>query len=210
MPRTTHPNPPAAPRRITALVLLIVALAGCHAAHVEQPLTRTLASNDTDAQMEFWHALALRPMTSNDEAFHGLLLYTDNQDPAADYAGRIALLKARRMLPGDFDRPADEAVSRGTLAVALVKVLNIKGGVVMRVIGPGPHYATRELQYEGLYPPSSENQTFSGSEFVGVIGRIEDYQRSNPAEYRAKVLPSEADKAAGIAASQPSTQPATK
>ena len=63
----------------------------------------------------------------------------------------------------------------------------------MRTVGAGPRYATRELQYEGLYPPSSPNQTFSGAEFVGVIGRIEDYQRSQPpAEQPAKVLPTEA------------------
>jgi hypothetical protein len=28
-----------------------------------------------------------------------------------------------------------------------------------------------------LYPQSSPNQTFSGTELVGVIGKLEDYQR---------------------------------
>jgi hypothetical protein len=47
--------------------------------------------------------------------------------------------------------------------------------------------------FVGLYPPSSPNQTFSGSEFVGIIGRIEDYQRGNPADVPAAVLPGEAE-----------------
>ena len=28
-----------------------------------------------------------------------------------------------------------------------------------------------------LYPASSPNQTFSGTEFLGIIGKLEDYQR---------------------------------
>jgi hypothetical protein len=36
----------------------------------------------------------------------------------------------------------------------------------------------RELQYVGVYPASSPQQTFSGPEFIGIIGRAEDYQRA--------------------------------
>ena len=28
-----------------------------------------------------------------------------------------------------------------------------------------------------LFPPSSPNQTFSGTEFLGIMGKLEDYQR---------------------------------
>src|SRR4051812_29461850 len=104
-------------------------LVGCASAKVAQPLTAKLGGNDPDAQMEFWHTLANQPLTSNDEAFHGLLLYLDNQDPAADYAGRVQTLKDRGLLDRTFDQPADQAVQRGTLAQALVRALKIKGGV---------------------------------------------------------------------------------
>jgi hypothetical protein len=80
------------------------------------------------------------------------------------------------MLPAAFNRPADEAINRGTLAVAIVRRLQIKGGLTLRLIGPDPRYATRELVFMGLYPISSPNQTFSGTEFVGIIGKMEDYQ----------------------------------
>jgi hypothetical protein len=56
-------------------------------------------------------------------------------------------------------------------------VLSIKGGLTMRVFGPHPRYAERELEYAGLFPPSSPQQVFSGAEFLGIIGRAEDYQR---------------------------------
>src|SRR5437660_11795959 len=71
---------------------------GCQSARVPAPLPATLFGNEPDAQMEFWHTLASRKLTSNDEAFHGLLLYLDGRDEAGAYADRVKLLKSRRML----------------------------------------------------------------------------------------------------------------
>ena len=163
----------------TSLMVLAAAwwLVGCHSAEVANPLTEKLAGNSPEDQLEFWHTLASRSITSNDEAFHGLILFIEGQDDAADYAGRVEWLNEREMLPRDFDLPSNEAVRRGTMAVAISRILEIKGGLVMRVFGPSPRYATRELQYLNILPPSSPHQTLSGMEFVGLIGRIEDYER---------------------------------
>lgn len=166
---------PAAPLGI--LVTAVLQFSGCNTAQVADPLTNTLSDNRPETQLEFWHQLTSRPITSNDEAFHGLILFMEVEDPPADYQGRMELLGSLQMLPPGFDRPANQAVLRGTLAVAITRLLEIKGGLVMRLLGPSPRYATRELQYLSLYPPSSPQQTFSGTEFVGVMGRIEDYQR---------------------------------
>jgi hypothetical protein len=185
-------------------IIMFLTLAGCQSARVAQPLTGNLAGNDADAQMEFWHTLASRPVTSNDEAFHGLLLYLDGQDPAGSYADRVQVMRSRRMLPGDFAAPADAAVRRGDLAVAISRAMQIKGGLMMHALPRSPRYATRELVFLELYPASTPNQTFSGSEFVGVIGRIEDYQRGNPANHPAAVLPGEA---AATPGQPPATQP---
>jgi hypothetical protein len=179
-------------RAFVPLCVLIVI--GCHSARVAQPLTQNLSANTPDAQLEFWHTLAGRPVTSNDEAFHGLLLYVDNQDDAGKYAARVKTLKSRKMIPQNFNEPAEQAVSRGTLAVAMCRILEIRGGLMMRLTQSQPRYAVRELQFMDLYPVSSSNQTFSGSEFLGVIGRMEDHQRGNPADVPAAVLPGEMQK----------------
>lgn len=168
------------------------ALAGCTMAKVDKPLTREQAGNDPGVQMDFWHGLAEHRLTSNDEAFHGLLLTLDGKDDAEDYAGRVRVLTERKMLPAGFDRPGEMAVERGTLAVAIVRVLKVRGGLTMQLVGPTPRYATRELEFLGVYPPSSPNQTFSGTEFVGIVGRVEDYQRVTPVtDYSAKTMPGE-------------------
>ena len=181
-PRTTHH---------WLLAASLILLAGCSTAKVAQPLTRELGGNDPGAQLEFWHTLAARPVTSNDEAFHGLLLFLDSSDPATTYDQRVAAMKSRKLLPGNFNEPADQAVSRGTLAHALTRSLHIKGGLMMRLTNNHPRYAVRELQFMDLYPPSSPNQTFSGTEFLGIIGRIEDYQRGDPTDAPAAVMPSD-------------------
>ncbi len=156
--------------------LLALTLTGCHATHVEKPLTQGLPDDPTSAQLEFWHGLEGRPVTCNDEAFHGLLLFADGKDESPGYPARVATLKLRKWLPAGFDRPADESVQRGTIAVALVQVLKIHGGWALSLLGPTPRYATRKLVYMDLFPPSSPEQAFSGSEFVGIIARAEDYQ----------------------------------
>ena len=85
------------------------------------------------------------------------------------------------MLPSDFDAPAEAAIRRGTLAVGIVRLLSIEGGLTMQIFGPRPRYAVRELEALGIYPPSSPQQTFSGAELLGIVGRVEDHQRAKSA-----------------------------
>ncbi len=175
-------------------ILSVAGLGGCQSAHVSQPLTKNLGGDQPKSQLEFWHQLARRPLTSNDEAFHGLLLFADGKDPAANYNQRVDALKARKMIAGDFHGTADDAIDHGTLSVALVQILHLSGGVTMSVLGPTPRYATRTLQFNGLYPGGSPNQTVSGSEFVGIIGKAEDFQHADTVVAPASLLPSEVGK----------------
>ncbi|HEV2293466.1 MAG TPA: hypothetical protein VGR35_06390 [Tepidisphaeraceae bacterium] len=183
---------------IAALIVLLLG-AGCQSSPTPVPdsLTAQFGGSEVDAQMEFWHRLTEKSLTSNDDSFHGLLLYMDGEDDAAGYQARVEKLRARNMLPRGFDDPGDVAVSRGTLAVAIMRLTGLSGGVTSRIFGVSPRYAVRELMFAGVYPPSSPNQTFSGFEFVGIIGRIEDYQRGNPANVPAAVLPGQVDALTG-------------
>jgi hypothetical protein len=162
-------------------ITLMLLCGGCQSVHVPNPVIAKYPSTDPSSQLDFWHELADSRLTSNDDAFHALLLYLDGTDDSANYSQRVATLKSRQMLPSSFNDPGDQAIERGTLAVAIVKILNIHGGWAMHVFGPIPRYAVKELVYAGIYPDSSPQQTFSGSEFVGIIGRVEDTQRSDVA-----------------------------
>lgn len=176
-----------------AFIVLAGALfgAGCEHAQVKESVTTKFGGSGEDAQMEFWHRLNDAPVASNDDAFHAILLYLDGKDDCASYADRVAGLKKRGLVSAEFDAPANQSVERGTVAVALVRALEIKGGLMLRVLGPTPRYATRELYFEGIYPPSTPNQAFSGAELVGIIGKVEDFQRGDAANKRAAELPGE-------------------
>ena len=160
--------------RLGFLFLMTLVLAGCQSATGVEPLTDSLAGGDAGTRMDFLDQLAERSVTSNDEAFHGLLMFIDGKDGAENYEGRVAALKERGLLADNFDRPANEAVTRGVLAVAIVKHLGITGGAGMRLFGNTPRYATRELRYAGVYTDSSPQQTFSGEEFISLLGRVEE------------------------------------
>lgn len=167
--------------RGVAVSLIVLIMIGCQTPRAGKPLAKELAGSEPDAQVAFWHALADEPVTSNDAAFHGLLLYADGKDDSADYAARVAALKSRKMLASNFGEPAEAAVKRGTVAVAVMRMLGEKGGATTRLFGGRPRYAVRELMFLNVYPPSTPNQSFSGNEFVGIIGAIEDHQRGDAA-----------------------------
>lgn len=188
-------------------VLTTLSFMGCQRPTVVDPLTERPIVEDADpaaTQLDFWHSLPERRMVSNDEAFRGVLLVMDGQDEA-DYAARISNLKNRGWLPQSFDEPGNLAVSRGHLAVVLAHAIELRGGLTMMVLGPTPRYATREMQYVGLYPPSSPHQTFTGDDFMAVMGRIEDYQRIHA---KSNVVKSDAEMEKAIADQpQPSAAP---
>ncbi len=192
---------------------LLVLFPGCRSAHVATTMPASMMTDAPDSQMDFWHTLPDHHIVANDEAFHALLLFLDGSDPAADYDARVQLLKDRHLLAKNFGEPADQAVHRGTLAVALIQALNIKGGLTLRLTGPTERYATRELQWMGLFPTSSPQQTFSGQEILGIIGRAEDFQRTqeHAAQPKAHEEPSIQEIVAPSVATQPaSTEPATQ
>jgi hypothetical protein len=162
--------------QLMALMWVAATLGGCGSAQVAEPLTETTAGNDVESQMNFWHTLATRNITSNDEAFHALLLFFDGENPAEDYDERVELFKSRGWLPSGFNEPANQAVTRGTLARVLVEGLDIKGGLTMRIAGSMPRYALREMTYLRIFPSGSPNQTISGNQLLTVIGKSEDYQ----------------------------------
>ena len=173
------------------LLLIALLIFGCQSVRPGKPVPKELAGSDPDAQINFWHELTDEPVASNDQAFRALLLYMDNKDDAANYDARVANLRARNMLPANFAESADAGVTRGTFAVAVMRLLDERGGVTTRIFGVHPRYAVRELMFLQVLPPSTPNQGLSGNELVGIIGRIEDYQRGNPADVPAAVMPAQ-------------------
>ncbi len=174
------------------LLFTLLFFIGCQSTPVPTSILPQLAANDDQTQLDFWHTLATKNLVSNDEALHGLLLFLHNQDNATNYSDRVATLKRANILPSNFNQPENTVITRGTLATALVNALNLKSSSVnLLLLGSNPHHATRQLEYENIYPPSSPNQILTGSDYVGIIGACRDYSHGNPADYPASVMPSQ-------------------
>jgi hypothetical protein len=188
-PTKSHrPHGPEARVTRVPFALLLALLGGCASVPAGKSVISDLSTKPNASEVAFWHDVEARPLATNDDAFHGLLLYLNGDDHSTSYDERVSALKQRGLLAVDFHGQADEAVERGTLAVALVKALHLKGGLSMALFGASPRYALRELEYRNLFPDSSEFQLLSGAEFVGIIGRVEDFQEGDPANDPAKVL----------------------
>src|SRR5678816_138705 len=93
--------PSDAPRRSFAstlkmpLAVVLLCVIGCHTPRAGKTVDPKHAGSDPGAQIDFWHTLTSEPVASNDQAFHGLLLYADGKDDSADYIARLHTLKTR-------------------------------------------------------------------------------------------------------------------
>lgn len=162
-----------------ALVALALALAACERSRVEDSaVDRFPASKD---ELEFLDALDKQMVVTNDDALHGLIAFADGTDLSAGYEGRVEVAKKKRWIPDSWSRPADESAQVGWMAVAGCRILNVKGGLTMRLTGPTPRYATKELVFMDVLPLRTENQSLSGREFVDYLNRLNRFQRDGKA-----------------------------
>lgn len=189
-------------RRTTPLVLLgLLAAGGCARTYVPATLETNYPAGDVGKELEFWHTLPTRSAVCNDEGLHGLFLLADGDDPSGSYPKRVELAKARGWVGKDFDEAGNLAMQRGTLAQAVAVICKIEGGVMMRVFGPTPRYATRELVYMRMMAdPSTENQAITGLEYMGVISKAQDHIMLTTPPEQAPAAPAPAG---GAASEQP-------
>ncbi len=164
--------------RISLLLACVMPLAmtGCQSAQVTENLTEQYAGNNLDSQMNFWHSLNDKKLISNDEAFHGALLFYCGEDHSKNYDERVWRLKEDGFLPDSFSGADNEAITRGQLAALLAKMVELDGGVMMRIFGPTPRYALKEMVALRIFPTSSSQQVLNGAQYLEIMGRVEDYQ----------------------------------
>jgi hypothetical protein len=127
--------------------------------------------------LNFWDALEVQPVTTNDDALHGLLLLVRQEPPATNWEERVAAARALGWIQDDQEPPAPfESAEMGFVAVCLCHVLNVQGGLSLRLWGRVPRYCTRELVHMGLLPGITEHEALSGAEFIALLGNAEQRQ----------------------------------
>ncbi len=158
-----------------SLALLLLVLGGC------RPYVMTSSAVDqfpkSDQELDFLAAVEKMPAVTNNDAFHALLMLQDGQDPSADFQARRAEGLRRRWIRDWDAKSANEAAKVGWMASAGCRVMQVQGGVTMRLfdplVGPLPRYATRELVFMEVLPLRTENQILTGAEFVDYLNRLD-------------------------------------
>ena len=168
--------------RVFFAMTLIWTLAGCgltdrttvdQSAVVQWP-----SSNDS---LDFWDTLESQSVTTNDDALHGLLLLVQAEPEPANWDERVAAAQRRGWLSSATTLKANESARVGTIAVCICHILDVQGGLSMRLFGKIPRYSTRELVHMGLLPGITENEALTGSEFLALIAATEQQQWMNMA-----------------------------
>jgi hypothetical protein len=163
-----------------ALACAALALSGgCERSRVDDSAVERFPRSAQE--LDFIDALMGQVVVTNGDALHGLIAFADGTDLAATYEGRVEVAKRKGWLPQGWDRPADESAQVGWMAVAGCRILGIKGGLTMRLTGPTPRYATKELVFMDVIPLRTENQALSGKEFVDYLNRLERFQKNGRA-----------------------------
>ncbi|MHC4101686.1 MAG: hypothetical protein ACYS15_12200 [Planctomycetota bacterium] len=163
---------PASCRVVVLLLSVLVVLGGCARTVLESSVVDVAAADE--AELDFWEGVEGQRIVTVNDALHALLLLADGSDPFATYDERLAEAKRRKWLPAEADPAANESATVGQVAMAACQILDVKGGLTMRVLGPSPRYCTRELVFLGILPPRTEHQSLSGLELMDVVGRVED------------------------------------
>lgn len=128
--------------------------------------------NDKATEIEFFEDLERSHVVSNNDALHALFIFADKSDGWVTYDERVAEAKRRMWLSDWFDEPSTESAQVGWIATAACRITGIRGGLTMRVVGPIPRYAVRELTHGDILIAKKESQSFSGLEFVDFLTRL--------------------------------------
>ena len=129
------------------------------------------AAND---ELDFLDHVATLSVATNNDVLHGLFLMQRGDLAGRPYEQRLVEARRRGWIADDASPPPGESARVGMIAIAACDLLDIKGGLTMRVFGLSPRACTRELVYLEMIPLRTENQSLSGLEFIDLLGRIEE------------------------------------
>ena len=165
--------------------MLIVGLAGCAPSGVTGVRAfddLPSVEGDMASDAEFIFDLSEKKHCTTDDAYRGMLYFIDGKDTSRNFRERTARLAMRGVIDTNRTHKRNATITNGTVAYMLVRALGCRGGVMYNLTNASERYALRELVAEGIIKGSSEYSKVSGAEYVGILGRADDYRQENECE----------------------------
>lgn len=155
-----------ASRILTSACLgLALLMAGCRAS-----MPNDQVPGDTNA--ELIEHIAEMPYVTADAAYRAIYILVNDDVFQGDYAELKTVLRQRGLPIADL--APHECPTRQEIAKILVEVCGVMPGLNYRLTGFG-RYALRDLQYARIVRTRNDYGPLSGGEFLGMLGRAEDY-----------------------------------
>ena len=160
-------------------VMLMVGLVGCTPGGVKG--VRAFedlppAEGEVVSDAAFLYELANKESCSTDDAYRGILYFVDGADTSSTFQERTARVRMHGLIKADWKHVPQAPITKGKVAYMFARALEFPGGVMYNITNAGPRYALRELIYKDIIRIGSEEQKVSGAEYVGILGRADDYR----------------------------------
>lgn len=167
-----------------ALLLLPCALTACRSTqprefeHPDSPATQVAATQpalptDSSAALTSW--LADQPFVTAEAAARAAYALWRGEMFSGDFDALRAELASGGLVAKGWNAPPDQHISRGVAARMIARAIDLPPGVDSWLTGLG-RYALRDLQFHNIAGPGSELPRISGGEFVGLLGRADEYR----------------------------------
>ncbi len=162
------------------VVMLVVGLGGCaptgvKGVHAFEDLPA--AEGEVASDAEFLFKLSEKKHCTTDDAYRGMLYFIDGKDTSGNFQERTARLAMRGVVDKNWTHKSNAAITNGRVAYMLARVLGVRGGVMYNLTNASGRYALRELVSNGIIKGQSEYSKVSGAEYVGILGRADDYRQ---------------------------------
>ncbi|HBR15906.1 MAG TPA: hypothetical protein DD723_10290 [Candidatus Omnitrophica bacterium] len=111
------------------------------------------------------------------EAYQAFVILMGVENQYKETTAQFHFLLENGFLPQYLRVESDhyQPLSKGQAAYIFCKILEIKGGVVLRIWGVSQRYALKELVYEGIMSKGLVNDLMSGGDFIFTLKRAADY-----------------------------------
>lgn len=99
------------------------------------------------------------------------------EDEYISLDSQITFLNEKKFLPKKVATNFEptQPLRRGLTAYIFCRVLEIDGGVILRLFGISERYALTELVHQGIMAPGNKNEIISGEELISILMQAANY-----------------------------------
>lgn len=141
------------------------------------------STDNIKSSRELFQSFLLKEALTHDDVLQGLVIVMGQSENWRNKEKCYEFLKEKGLLPSSYDiSQHNQPVYKGELAYMLIRVLDIKGGIMLHIFRNSQRYALKELVFKRLMFYGNIKDEISGKEFVWTITQIADYWASESDE----------------------------